>query len=145
VENRPGQYITFRIARQDFAMSASRIRGLLQAHEVTPLDHIPSWICGVASIKGHDFPVVDLRGKLGIAHGSHGRQPCVVVVEVGSGGCARLAGFVADRISDIITLRERDFRKGNVRTTGRTRRLLDPEEILTEDEAAGFWRALPHL
>ena len=98
-------------------------------------------ICGVASLRGRDFPVVDLRGKLGIAHGSHGRQPCLIVVEAGSGSGARLIGFVADRISEVLMLRDRDFRKGSVRVNGRSRRVLDPDLILTDEELARCWNA----
>ena len=95
-------YLTFRIARQDFAMRAERVRGLLPAHELITLEpHSPdSWICGVASVKGRDFPVIDLRGKFGIALGSQGREPLIVAVEVVSiTGMQRMLGFVADRVS----------------------------------------------
>ena len=65
--------------------------------------------------------MVDLRGKLGIAHGSHGRQPCMIVVDVESASGARLLGFVADRISEVLTLRDRDFRNGSVRLNAKVR------------------------
>jgi chemotaxis signal transduction protein len=150
--NSSGQYLTFRVARQDFAMLTSRVRGILPAHDMIPIEAPQSanggpgttnsgpgpnnsgMICGVASLRGRDFPVVDLRGKLGIAHGSHGRQPCVIVVEVEIGSGARLLGFVADRISEVLMLRDRDFRNGSVRLNGRARRVLDPDLILTEEE-----------
>lgn len=150
--NRSGQYLTFRVARQDFAMLTSRVRGILPAHELIPVE-MPRFansgpggansvmICGVASLRGQDFPVVDLRGKLGIAHGSHGRQPCVVVVEVAGGSGAGLLGFVADRISEVLMLRDRDFRNGSVRVNGRARRVLNPDLILTEEELKS-WSAL---
>ncbi len=139
-------------------MLASRVRGILPAHDLIPIEPPQSsnsepgfssgemglknsgMICGVASLRGRDFPVVDLRGKLGIAHGSHGRQPCVIVVEVESGSGARLLGFVADRISEVLMLRDRDFRNGSVRLNGRARRVLNPDLILTEEELKS-WNA----
>ncbi len=130
-------YLTFRIARQDFAMRAERVRGLLPAHELITLEpHSPdSWICGVASVKGRDFPVIDLRGKFGIALGSQGREPLIVAVEVVSiTGMQRMLGFVADRVSEVRPLRQRDFRNGSVRISGRSRRVLDPDLILTEQD-----------
>lgn len=110
-------------------MDASRIRGLLPADDVTMLDEPQEWITGIASIRGHNFPVVDLRGKLGIARGSHGRTPCIVVVEVAG---PRLVGFYADRVSEVLNLRMLDLTSGTVRLTGRTRRVLDPDRILTD-------------
>jgi chemotaxis signal transduction protein len=155
--NSSRQYVTFRVARQDFAMPASRVRGILPAHDVIPIRAPPpstfetlansgpglanlGMICGVATLRGRDFPVVDLRGKLGIAQGSHGRQPCVIVVEVESGSGSRLLGFVADRISEVLMLRDRDFRNGSVRLNGRARRVLNPDLILTEEELKS-WNA----
>jgi len=140
-------------------MLTSRVRGILPAHDLIPIEvsqsadsrppptesergfHNSGIICGVASLRGRDFPVVDLRGKLGIPHGSHGRQPCVVVVEVGGESGARLLGFVADRISEVLLLRDRDFRDGTVRLNGRTRRVLNPDLILTEEELRSSWNA----
>ena len=127
-----GQYITFRVARQDFAMDATRIRGLLPLHDMLLLDEPQQWIVGIAAIRGRDFPVVDLRGKLGIRHGSHGRHPCVIAVEVAG---PRLIGFIADRVSEVISLRNPDLSSGTLRIAGRTRRILDPDKILTEQVA----------
>lgn len=143
-----GQYITFRVARQEFAMDATRLRGLLPIHELVPLDapqgQHPEWICGIASIRGRDFPVVGLRGKLGVAHGSHGRQPCIVAVEVASADGPRLVGFIADSISEVLTLRERDVLDGVARIGGRPRRVFDPDQLLLEAEIEGLWRPAPH-
>ena len=124
-------------------MDASRVRGIMPAQELVPIDTPHPWICGFAALLGRDFPVVDLRGKLGIARGSHGRLPCVVVVEVMARSGTRLLGFVADRVSDIVTLRDRDFHHGTVRTGGRSRRVLDPNEILSEEELLTLWKLIP--
>ncbi len=126
------QFITFRVARHDFAMDATRVRGLLPLHDLVSLDRPQEWIVGIAAIRGRDFPVVDLRGKLGIPNGSHGRTPCVVVVEVAG---SRLVGFIADRVSEVIQLRKPDLSHGRLRISGRTRRIFDPDKILSEDVA----------
>ncbi len=111
-------------------MDATVIRGLLPVHDIVMLDEPQQWIVGIAAIRGRDFPVVDLRGKLGIAHGSHGRQPCVVVVEIAG---PRLVGFIADRVSEVMEIRKPDLSNGTLRIAGRTRRVLDPQKILTEE------------
>ncbi len=129
-----GKYLTFRVARQDFAMLAECVRGILPMHELAPLETAHEWICGFAAVGGRDFPVVDLRAKLGIAHGSHGREPFIVVVEAGT----RLVGFVADRVSEVIAVRQRDFRRGMVRTQGRPRRVLEPEGIMKAEDWRSF-------
>ncbi len=130
-------------------MAASRVRAILPSQEFTPLGNtiaesrpllgafgeaawLEKWTCGFAALRGRAFPVIDLRAKLGIPYGSRGRQPCIVVVEVGTPLGPQLAGFVADRISEIVQARERDFSRGKLRAAGRPRHVLDPEILLSE-------------
>jgi chemotaxis signal transduction protein len=144
--NRAGQYITFRIAGQDFAMSAARIRGLLPIHDMVSVDPphplACEWLTGVASVRGHDFPVIDLARKLDLAPGAQGRQPCVIVVEIAG---TQLIAFVADRVSELVDFRDRDFRNGGVRSSGRMRRVLNPDTILTQEELHQLGRAVSTL
>jgi chemotaxis signal transduction protein len=149
VDTRAGQYITFRLARQDFAMEASCVRGILPAGEmapVGPLDplltrcfsqyfspYVSPWMSGFATLGGRDFPVIDLRAKLGLPHATHGRQPYIVVVEVKTVDGPRLAGFIADRVCELVQARDRDFHLGKLRLAGRPRHVLDPESLLATE------------
>ena len=122
-----GKYLTLRVARQDFALSAEYVRAILPMHEMVALEAAHSYICGFAAVGGRDFPVVDLRAKLGMPHGSRGKDPLIVVVAVEE----RIAGFIADCVSDVLDLRSRDFRNGAVRGHGRPRRVLDPSQVVS--------------
>ena len=51
----------------------------------------------------------------------------------------KVVGFIADRVSEVLELRQRDFRNGAVRGHGRPRRVLEPEEIMTEADWATLW------
>jgi chemotaxis signal transduction protein len=128
-EYKAGKYLTFRVARQDFAMNIASVRSILPVHQMTPIvTH--EWICGFAAISGRDFPVLDLRAKLGIAPGSHGREPFIIVVQTEE----KLVAFIADRVSEVLDLRVRDFKNGAVRTHGRVRRVLDPAQIMEAED-----------
>lgn len=134
-----GKYLTFRVARQDFAMNIAFVRGILPMHQMTAIQapgELP--ICGFAAVGGSDFPVIDLRAKLGIPHGTHGREPFIIAVE--SEG--RLVGFVSDRVSEVLNLRARDFHNGAVRGHGRPRRVLDPDRIMTAEDWSAFSSSL---
>jgi len=133
-----GKYLTFRVARQGFAMSADGVRGILPVTEMVALERPHLWICGFATVGGRDFPVLDLRAKLGISRGPRGREPFIIVVEAGD----RLAGFIADRVSEVLELRPRDFRKGAVRGYGRPRKVLDPEWMITPEDWVKVARTL---
>lgn len=145
-----GKYLTFRLASHDFAMDASSVRAILPVKEITPLERsivdtrpllgafgesacVENWTCGFAALQGRDFPVIDLRAKLGLPAATVGRLPCIVVVEVASRRGPQLAGFIADRVSEIVEARERDFSHGKLRSKGRRpRQVLDPGILLSE-------------
>jgi chemotaxis signal transduction protein len=123
-----GKYLAFRVARQDFAMNIASVRGILPVHQMSFKNAHPG-VCGFASLSGHEFPVVDVRAKLGIAPGPRGREPFIIVVEIGE----KLAGFIADRVSEVLDLRARDFQRGVIRSHGRARRVLEPGHILSRE------------
>jgi chemotaxis signal transduction protein len=134
-----GQYLTFRVARTDFAIQAVHLRGILQGTDLQPAAPSPrlssafgEWTCGFASLRGRDIPVVDLRGQLNLPHGTHGRHPCIIVVEIAAVDGPRLLGFIADRVANMIHVRERerDFVHGKLRFGGRTLRVLDPDILV---------------
>jgi chemotaxis signal transduction protein len=139
----PGKYLTFRIGRNEFAMEATRVRGMLPGHEVIAPENLEvapaaaremkyrpagkddddDWIAGKTIFQGEAIPVVDLRAKLRLRRGIPGRNPCVVVVEVAVPDTHRI-GFLVDGVADIINARARDFAQGKLRI-GRPRQVLD--------------------
>lgn len=124
---RSGQYLTFRIGNHELAIDAECVRGILPSHELVGADSAGLWRAGSATLHGHTFPVVDLRAKFGYRYGIQGRNPSIVVVDTGSG----LAGFLADRVSEVIYVRAHEFRGGKIRI-GRPREILDSRTLLLE-------------
>jgi chemotaxis signal transduction protein len=136
-------YLTFRVARQELAMEAARVRGILPLSELEPLPGEHPGLLGITSLLGHLIGVIDLRSKLRLPHASKGNQSKIVVLEVTTGDRSQLAGFVADRISDVVIYRDRDLRCGALRGKGRPRKLVDFDQLVTEGEMAGIWALTP--
>ena len=135
-------YLTFRVARQDFAIDAGRVRGILPSHDLVKVPRTRQAFAGIASLGGRPLAVFDLRVKLGLPQVSQGSQPRIIVIEVVLGeGRRHLAGFIADRVSDVVVYRDRDLTHGALRGNGRPRRLLDADRIATEDELTCLWSA----
>ncbi len=119
-------------------MEASCVRGILPAREMVPvgpldpqlIGYFSPWMSGFATLSGRDFPVIDLRAKLGLPDATLGRQPYILVVEVKTADGPRLAGFIADRVSELVQARGRDFHLGKLRLAGRPRQVLDPDSLL---------------
>ncbi|MEO8098748.1 MAG: chemotaxis protein CheW [Acidobacteriota bacterium] len=124
---RSGRYLTFRVARSEFAMDAEQVRGVLPIRDLhaTELPDTP-WLAGTATFSGQHFPVIDLRIKLNLRQGMTGRNPSIVVIGTGAGD---LTGFIADCISEIVHARAHDFRGGKLRI-GRPKQILDVASLL---------------
>src|ERR1700690_1537397 len=93
-------------------------------------------VMGGVNYCGRPVVVIDLRRRLKLPPASQGAQQRIVVVEV-SGG--HLAGFVADRVANIVRYRSRDLRDGVLRGAGRRRQLVVVDEVVSEDEIVRLW------
>jgi purine-binding chemotaxis protein CheW len=138
VGSSPKPYLTFRVARQDLAMEAACIRGILPLTDLEPAATGGSGLLGITSLKGQVVSVIDLRSRLQLPHASQGSQPKIVVLQLTTGTRQHLLGFVADRISDVVVYRDRDLRSGALRGKGRPRKLVDFDQLVTENELAGL-------
>ena len=124
-------------------MEAGRVRGILPLSELEPMPGVRPGLLGITSLKGQVVGVMDLRSKLRLPHASQGSQPKIVVVELTVGSKQQLAGFVADRISDVVVYRDRDLRGGALRGKGRPPRVVDFDQLVTETELEGLWVLSP--
>lgn len=119
-------------------MEAACIRGILPLTDLEPAAAGRSGLLGITSLKGQVVSVIDLRSRLQLPHASQGSQPKIVVLELTAGTRQHLLGFVADRISDVVVYRDRDLRSGALRGKGRPRKLVDFDQLVTQDELAGL-------
>jgi purine-binding chemotaxis protein CheW len=135
---RAGQYLTFRVDRQDCAMETRSVRGILPWSELAARENADGaesgdFVAGFASLRGQIFPVIDLGRKLGFARASRGRTPCIIVVETTGSHGPTMAGFVADVVSEVVDVGPRDFRRGKIQTHGRPRRVIDAAAVLSPE------------
>ena len=153
------QYLTFRIADEEYALSILRVREILRYEELTRVPAAPAAVRGVLNLRGSVVPVVDLSTKFGLAGASATTaRTCIVIVEVDSAGGERtVMGIIADAVSQVIDLAPADiepvpsfgtrvrleYLEGLARTGGDkfalvldTDRLLSPDELLAMDAPA---------
>lgn len=124
-------------------MEAGCIRGILPLSDLEPATAGRSGLLGLTSLNGQMVSVIDLRSRLGLPHAGQGSQPKIVVLELTAGTRQHLVGFVADRISDVVVYRDRDLRSGALRGKGRPRKLVDFDQLVSENELAALWAFSP--
>ncbi len=139
---RAGKYVTFQISRHYFAIEASRVRQVGPSRDIVPYDHPMPLVCGVVVLRGRRIPVVDIRDRLGFAdRASHPRSSVMLIDTLGISGLP-LVGLVADKMTDVVEFRDRDFRANVVqlrpygRPYGRPKTLLNLDTVLSQEEIA---------
>jgi len=116
-------YLTFEDRAPGVVLDAACVRGLLRQHDLATPRSTPRVVLGFTRCAAGDLPVVDLARKLGLAHGTRGKRPCIVIVEAEGG---RLVGLLCrSRLGDLV-LRKRDFSRRVGGVNGRLRRVLAP-------------------
>ena len=71
----PRPYLTFRVARQDLAMEAGRVRGILPLSALEPMPGVRPGLLGITSLNGQIVGVMDLRSKLKMPFSSQAASP----------------------------------------------------------------------
>ena len=101
------QYLTFFVAREEYAIDVLRVREVVGVAPVTPVPSTPRDVRGVVNLRGHIVPVVDLGLRFGLGELATTRRTCIVVVEPEE-RADRVVGLMVDSVSRVVTLAPRE-------------------------------------
>jgi len=97
--------IAFRLRDQAFCVRTTSVREIRGWSACTPIPHAPADVLGVMNLRGSVIPIIDLAGKLGMGANPGNERCAIVVADVDS----TMIGFVVDRVSDILTIDEKQI------------------------------------
>ncbi|PTY02441.1 chemotaxis protein CheW [Opitutaceae bacterium EW11] len=100
----PGQYLTFRLGAELFAINVSQVREVLDLSHVTKVPTAPAYMRGVVNVRGNAIPVVDLRQKFGLPPVADTVNTRIVVLELMLGSELCVLGGLADSVHEVIEL-----------------------------------------
>ena len=140
------QYLTFRLATEDYGVEILKVQEIRAYTSVTPLPNCPPWIKGVMNLRGAVIPVLDLRSKFGLPELADHRFSVVIVVRAGT----KVWGVLADGVSDVQEIADADvdsppdvgapdpqrFVTGVARAASAVTILLDVDRLVRHDAAA---------
>ncbi len=143
-----GQYLTFFVGAEEYAIGILRIKEILEFAGATRVPGTPASVLGVINLRGHVVPVIDLSAKFGAQATSITRRACVVIVETELDGERTVMGLLTDSVSEVIDLpdgsiepppafgtRSRvDFLRGLGKSGERFVLILDVDRLLTDAE-----------
>src|SRR3954463_1413129 len=85
VAGEPAQYLTFMLAREQFAIGILAIKEIIEYQGVTEVPMMPPCVRGVINLRGAVVPVVDLPARFGRPSSAVTKRTCVVIVEAATG------------------------------------------------------------
>lgn len=144
-----GQYLTFNVGGETFAIGILAIKEIIEFHGVTEVPLAPACVRGVINLRGAVVPVIDLPSRLGGAAARPTKRTCIVIVELESAGDdgRQVMGVVVDSVSEVIEIAPEDiepppsfgarirneFMAGIGKVRGRFVILLDVQRVLALD------------
>lgn len=98
------QYLTFRLARESFAVDVAKVREILDFVAITKVPQTPDFMRGVINLRGSVVPVVDMKLKFGMEPTEKTVNTCIIVLEVIIENETTIVGALADSVQEVVEL-----------------------------------------
>ncbi len=99
-----GQFLTFRLAEEIYALDITKVREVLEFDKVTKVPKTPEFLRGVINLRGKVVPVIDLRLKFGMSKIEKTVDTCVIITEIDIDNEMTQIGAMADSVSEVIDI-----------------------------------------
>jgi len=156
--NEAGQYLTFTLGAEDFAVEIGKVREVLDYPPITRVPRLPEYLRGVTNLRGSVVPVVDMRLKFGLSAIERGVDTCVIIVDARMEDEVVTMGCLADSVQEVIELSsdqieppphmgtniDTEFLRGMGKLGDRFLMILDIDKVLSATELADVASAASH-
>ena len=95
------QYLTFKLAGEEYGVEILRVQGIQGLQKVTTIPNTPEYILGVINLRGEIVPVVDLRKRFSLESIDFSSTTVVIVIRMINEGKERTLGIVVDGVSEV--------------------------------------------
>lgn len=102
-----GEYLTFRLGSEEYAMSILRVQEIRSYEPPTRVAGAPRDVRGVLNLRGTIVPVVDLRLRMGCDQSTMDASTVIIVLALAQ----RVVGAVVDAVSDVVRLGQEHIRQ----------------------------------
>jgi purine-binding chemotaxis protein CheW len=105
-----GKYLTFRLGNESYGIAVLKIREIMRLIPITAVPQLPDYVKGVINLRGKVIPVLDLRGKFGLARAESNERTCIVVVQVElASGNSPFMGLIVDVVEEVAFIAAQDI------------------------------------
>jgi len=99
-----GQYLTFKLGDEVFALDIAKVREVLEFDKITKVPQTPEMMRGVINLRGSVVPVIDMRLKFGMGRTQKTVNTCIIIVEIHLDNEATMIGALADSVQEVMDL-----------------------------------------
>lgn len=108
------EYLTFRIAEDNYAINVGSIKEVLGVPRITRVPRMPEFMSGVINLRGSVIPILDLRMKFGMGETPLTEDTGVIVTEVSDifeeGEDDKIIiGIFSDAVQKVVTIADSEI------------------------------------
>lgn len=149
-----GQYLTFLLAGEMFAIGILSIKEIIEYGQVTAVPMMPGFVRGVINLRGQVVPVIDLQVRFGRDSTAVNKRTCIVIVEVAADQDEdrQVIGVVVDSVSEVLGIAaenierapsfgarlRQDFISGMGKVDGKFVIILNVDQVLSVEELSAL-------
>jgi purine-binding chemotaxis protein CheW len=150
---KPGQYLTFTLSNETYAVGILNIKEIIAYDRLTEVPMMPAFIRGVINLRGRVVPVVDLLSRFGNGNTILAKRTSIVIVETHGftddhSGQVTDIGIMVDAVNEVVDIAEDmiepppnfgsairpEFVNGMAKQKGQFVVLLDVNTVLSVNE-----------
>ncbi len=144
-----GQYLTFVLGGEVYALGILNIKEIIAYGDLTEVPMMPAFVRGVINLRGSVVPVIDLLARFGKGCTSIAKRTGIVIVETSSEADDNQdIGIIVDAVNEVVDISRReiepppsfgagirpDFISGMAKRNGKFVILLNNARVLSVDE-----------
>jgi purine-binding chemotaxis protein CheW len=108
---KPGQYLTFSLNSETYAVGILNIKEIIAYDRLTEVPLMPAFIRGVINLRGRVVPVVDLLSRFGHGNTVLAKRTGIVIVETltvagDHSGQVTDIGIMVDAVNEVVDIAE---------------------------------------
>lgn len=109
VQEQAGQYLTFLVGDESFAVSILDVKEIIEIVHVTHVPLTPDFIYGVINLRGNVVPVIDLSARLKSRRAEIGKRSCIVLLAIETAECLQTIGMLVNEVREILDIPNADI------------------------------------
>lgn len=99
-----GQYLTFKLAGEQFAIGILHIKEIIEYGQLTKVPLMPDFIRGVINLRGAVVPVIDLSSRFWKKPSQLNSRSCIVILELQHEDINLVVGVIVDAVIAVLDI-----------------------------------------